>query len=144
MAMDVSTTAEANTIVESMLTCYSFYINFPFCAGGLLLFPSLIRYEAHSLEKRTPTLASIDWIGSALFTTSIALLLVALSWGGNQYAWNTAAIIYPLLLGAAGLVATVFWEKTVASIPIFRPSLFSSAASACIYLCGTLQSLLVR
>jgi predicted MFS family arabinose efflux permease len=66
-----------------------FYVNLPFALLALvvlrLFFPA-VRYS----QRRLP----IDFGGAVTSVTGIVLLLLALSWGGRQYAWDS-----PLVLG---------------------------------------------
>lgn len=44
-------------------------------------------------------LLSIDWLGVVLFIFGIGLVILAVQWGGTQYAWNSAATIAPFIVG---------------------------------------------
>ncbi|MGC5341659.1 MDR family MFS transporter [Streptomyces sp. AM 4-1-1] len=48
----------------------------------------------------------IDYLGIALVTVGASALILATSWGGNQYAWGSAVIIG---LFACGIIALVFF-----------------------------------
>lgn len=52
-------------------------------------------------------LLSIDWPGAILFILGVGLIILALQWGGTQYAWNSAATIAPFILG--GLLVIAFF-----------------------------------
>ena len=52
------------------------------------------------------SLLSIDWIGSVLVTSSLALFTLALSFGGNQYSWNSGVVIG--FFCASGVLAVLF------------------------------------
>jgi hypothetical protein len=52
-------------------------------------------------------LLSIDWLGVVLFILGIGLIILAMQWGGTQYAWNSAATIAPFVLG--GLLVIAFF-----------------------------------
>nr|OQO07289.1 hypothetical protein B0A51_17972 [Rachicladosporium sp. CCFEE 5018] len=119
-----------------------FWINLPFCAIGLAIIPFLLRYE------RPPStvyekLSTIDWVGAGLLIVSATSFLVGISWGGNQFAWRSAAVLVPLLVGAAGIFGTVLYERKYAKIPFLRWSLFQerSAVAACV--CTVLQGFLL-
>jgi len=120
-----------------------FYINFPFCAMGLIITPLFIRYKSLATTMQAKLL-SIDWFGSATFTASITTLLVGLSWGGNGYAWSSAATLCPIVLGIAGLVASVMWERYGARQPFLRLSIFNNRSAVIVYFITILQSLTVR
>ncbi|KAF1930662.1 MFS general substrate transporter [Didymella exigua CBS 183.55] len=50
-------------------------------------------------------LLSIDWLGVILFIVGIGLIILAVQWGGTQYAWNSAAIIAPIVVGSILIIA---------------------------------------
>lgn len=76
-------------------------------------------------------LKQVDWLGSALTLAWVMLALIALSWAGSQYRWDSAAVLAPLLFGVALLGAFVYTEAKVRLplIPlyIFRDSTVSAA-----------------
>jgi membrane protease YdiL (CAAX protease family) len=88
-------------------------------------------------------LARVDWVGGALFTASLTTFLFALTSGGIQYPWNSVQILAPLIIGFAGLVATVLWEEFFAREPMLKRSLFYNWSSIIAYLGGFMQGLVV-
>ncbi|KAL1653459.1 hypothetical protein SLS61_003969 [Didymella pomorum] len=52
-------------------------------------------------------LLSIDWLGMMLFIFGIGLIILAVQWGGTQYAWSSAATVAPLTVG--GLLVIAFF-----------------------------------
>jgi len=116
-------------LIGGALTQYTtwrwcFYINLPI--GGLaavLLVLSKIP-DAHKKPKPMEVLRDLhhklDLIGFALFAPAIIMLLLAMQWGGNEYAWNSATII-GLFCGFAGnLLVWMGWnwyKKDNALIP---------------------------
>ena len=91
---------------------WCFYLNFP--AGALtaigliaLFHPPVRPSEQKPIFERIKTL---DLIGALLFTPSIIMVLMALQWGGNTYAWHSATII-GLFCGFGGLIMVfVAWQ----------------------------------
>ena len=51
---------------------------------------------------------SIDWLGAAALAAGTALLLLALVWGGHQYAWSSPEVV-GAFVGAGVLLAAVAW-----------------------------------
>ncbi|KAK9781112.1 putative Major facilitator superfamily (MFS) profile domain-containing protein [Seiridium cardinale] len=119
-----------------------FYLNFPFCAFGLVITPLLL-----TLKPRTETtrekVGRLDWIGGILFTASLTTFLFALTAGGIQFAWNSATFLVPLVVGFSGLVATGLWEEYGAVEPMLKRSLFHNWSSIITYFGGFVQGLVM-
>jgi EmrB/QacA subfamily drug resistance transporter len=73
-----------------------FLINLPvgIVAGGIIWFEFHERFERHR--------QSIDWLGAALLTGSVVLLLFAVSQGGELFGWVSLPVA-AMLIGAVGL-----------------------------------------
>ncbi|KAK8039713.1 Efflux pump FUS6 [Apiospora rasikravindrae] len=129
-------------IVQRTTWRWLFYLNFPFCAFGLVVTPWLltIRPRAESMRVK---LARIDWVGGALFTASLTLTLFALSSAGIQFAWSSAEIIATLAIGFVGLIATGVWEGLFAKEPMLKHSLFYNWSSNIAYFGGFVQGLVM-
>ncbi|KAF3025717.1 hypothetical protein E8E14_014248 [Neopestalotiopsis sp. 37M] len=119
-----------------------FYLNFPFCAFGLLVTPLLltIRPKAETYQEK---LARLDWVGGALFTGSLTTFLFGLTAGGVQFPWNSAKILAPLIIGFVGLIATAIWEEYGAREPMIKRSLFHDWSSIITYFGGFVQGLVM-
>ncbi|MFG3248942.1 MDR family MFS transporter [Streptomyces sp. NPDC048187] len=67
----------------------------------------------------------IDYVGIALVAVGASALILATSWGGNEYAWGSAVIVG---LFAGGLVALGLfcWVETRAAEPMLPMRLFSN------------------
>ncbi|MFJ7768213.1 MDR family MFS transporter [Streptomyces sp. NPDC097107] len=67
----------------------------------------------------------IDYLGIALVAVGASALILAASWGGNEYGWGSAVIIG---LFAGGLIALGLfcWVETRAAEPMLPMRLFSS------------------
>lgn len=88
-------------------------------------------------------LSSVDWLGSSLMVVSSTILLVGMSWGGNKYEWRSAAVLVPILVGLAGLVLTVLYERHAATNPFLRLSVFQHWSGIVVSICTMLQGYLV-
>jgi len=55
-------------------------------------------------------LATIDYGGQSLFLWGIGLLVLALTWAGGQYAWDTAGVVAPLVIGGVLTIAWLWYE----------------------------------
>ena len=95
-----------------------FYVNLPFGALALLVlwrsFPA-VRYE----DRRLP----IDFGGAITSVVSIVLLLVALSLGGREYAWDSPLVLGLLASGIA-VLAVFLWLEGRAEDPVLPLWLF--------------------
>ncbi|KAF4637255.1 hypothetical protein G7Y89_g839 [Cudoniella acicularis] len=68
---------------------------------------------------RQEIIAQIDFIGGFLSISGMILFIAGLLWGGYEYAWTSAHVLVPLLLGAFLLIAFGFWEVYGAKFPMF-------------------------
>ncbi|KAM0749144.1 iron permease [Meredithblackwellia eburnea MCA 4105] len=87
-----------------------FYLNLPL--SGLIIavvfmFMDLKTPQGTIQEK----IKKMDWTGNAVFIPSITLFIMGLVWGGQQYAWQDAHVLAPLIIGFFGLVLWFFLEK---------------------------------
>ncbi|NMR20269.1 MFS transporter [Cellulomonas fimi] len=82
-----------------------FLVNVPLCvlAGALL-----VRHLDETVER---TRHRIDWLGGALLTLGVSLLLLALLEGGHAWAWTSPVGVGAFALGLVLLVAFVLVER---------------------------------
>lgn len=129
-------------IADNTTWRWVFYVMFPFCAFGLVSIPFLLTLKP-KVETMGQKLARVDWVGSAIFMTSATLFLIAISWGGTQFEWSSAATIAPLIIGIVGLAGTAAWEKYMAKEPFLRHSLFYNVSAISTYICSAVQGLVL-
>ncbi|RAO03885.1 Dethiobiotin synthase [Micromonospora saelicesensis] len=101
-----------------------FYINVPLAILAIVVCYHVMRLIP--FERRDH---SIDWLGAGLLVAGVSSLLLALSWGGNEYAWGSAVIIGLFVAGVVLGVLFVLQEARVAE-PILPLRLFRSATFA--------------
>jgi EmrB/QacA subfamily drug resistance transporter len=95
-----------------------FYINVPLGVLAIVVCYHVMRLVPF---QRRPH--SIDWLGAALMVAGVSCLLLALSWGGNQYPWGSPTTIG--LFVAGGVLAALFLlQESRASEPILPLKLF--------------------
>jgi hypothetical protein len=58
--------------------------------------------------------------GDFLVISSSVSLVLALTWGGVRYDWNSSRIVTLLTLGSLGLVGWIIYEWRVAAQPMVR------------------------
>ncbi|ETI28304.1 hypothetical protein G647_00753 [Cladophialophora carrionii CBS 160.54] len=119
-----------------------FYINFPICGIGAFLIAYSIRFTDRQISFAQKW-SEVDWIGGIFFLASITSTLLALTWGGVQFPWDSWQTLLPLLLGLVGLLGTTLWEIKGARRPFLRISLFSSISSIAIYTCAIFQGVVL-
>jgi len=82
------------------------------------------------LKKLKARLSTFDIGGQALFLLGMILLILALTWGGATYAWDSAHVIAPFIIGGLLACAFICWQylmvpgKYVArKLPLQRPTI---------------------
>ncbi|MET8120487.1 MDR family MFS transporter [Micromonospora sp. NPDC005189] len=101
-----------------------FYINVPLAILAIIVCYHVMRLIP--FERRDH---AIDWLGAGLLVAGVSCLLLALSWGGNEYPWGSGVIIGLFVAGAVLAVLFVLQEARVAE-PILPLRLFRSATFA--------------
>uniref|UniRef100_A0A093URX7 Putative MFS-type transporter n=1 Tax=Talaromyces marneffei PM1 TaxID=1077442 RepID=A0A093URX7_TALMA len=115
----------------------------PFCGISMVIVPFIIRLRTKQ-SSILAKLARIDWIGGSLFIGSMTSFLMAVTWGGVDHAWDSAATLAPLLIGIVGTVVSILWEKWGAREPFIRLAIFSNRSALAGYYCAMTQGLVVR
>lgn len=89
---------------------WCFYINLP--VGGIALALLWVLFRPPPVQGSIrANLAKIDWVGTVLVTSALVLVLLALTWGGNQYKWRLAPVILCFVLGGLLLLAWMVWNS---------------------------------
>lgn len=96
-----------------------FLVNLPLGVLSMVIlfvwFPNMRRMQTHR--------PSIDFAGAITLLASVVPLLLALSWGGRDYAWDSPLIVGMLISG--GLMGAGFvWIESRAAEPIIPLGLF--------------------
>jgi EmrB/QacA subfamily drug resistance transporter len=107
---------------------WAFYVNLPIGAVALVVIASTMH-----LPKPSAKTVRIDLVGAALLTVWIGALTLVTSWGGTQYAWDSAAILGLLGLTLVAFVAFLRVQTRVADpimpLGVFRNLNFALAGS---------------
>ncbi|MER7888660.1 MDR family MFS transporter [Micromonospora sp. NPDC094482] len=101
-----------------------FYINVPLAILAIVVCYHVMRLIP--FERRNH---AVDWVGAGLLVAGVSSLLLALSWGGNEYAWGSGVIIGLFAAGAVLGVLFLLQESRVAE-PILPLRLFRSRTFA--------------
>jgi MFS family permease len=110
-----------------------FYINLPFGILALAVLVLAMPRPEHGQEHR------VDWWGAAALISGLVPLLLALNWGGSEYAWTSPTIL--ALFAVAVVAIAVFVARELkASEPILDMRLFRdrsfSASMAVLFFSG--------
>lgn len=113
-------------ITEYVSWNWIFYINLPI--GIVSFFLIMTSYK----ESITHSKQRIDWGGAFTLVAGIICLMFALELGGNQYAWDSAAILGLFAAFVVLLIAFIIIEKFAAepviSFAMFRQRLFATSS----------------
>lgn len=69
-------------------------------------------------------LKAIDFFGALLALGGTSVLLLGLTWGGGEYAWNSAHVIATLVAGFTISVVFIAWQWKGASTPLVPMHIF--------------------
>ncbi|MFD3442167.1 MDR family MFS transporter [Streptomyces sp. NPDC058685] len=108
------------TITDHLGWRWSFYINLPLGAVALAMVTAVLH-----LPKRERTKPRIDYLGAALLTVGITSIVLVTTWGGTEYAWDSAVIMELIAIGVAALTG-FFFVETKAAEPIMPLHIFRS------------------
>lgn len=105
-----------------------FYINLPVGAivGILLLLlevPELTPKPAFTLSLVRKTIPDLDPIGFVLFAPAATMALLALQFGGNDYAWNSSVVIGLFCGAGVTTILFVLWERRMGDRAMTPPSM---------------------
>ncbi|MDI9886080.1 MDR family MFS transporter [Streptomyces sp. HNM0645] len=109
------------TITDHWGWRWSFYINLPLGAVAL----AMLGVVLHLPKPDRTAKVRVDYLGAALLTVGITAIVLVTTWGGTEYAWDSAVIMELIAIGVAALVGFVFAETKVAE-PIMPLHIFRS------------------
>lgn len=111
---------------------WAFFINLPIGAITLAVVIKLLRlpHVGGSLREK---IKRIDFLGALTLVVGLALLLLALNWGGSVHPWNSGIIIGLLCGGGAIILVFLLIEGRQAIEPIMPFRLFKTRTNiACL------------
>jgi len=104
-----------------------FFINLPLGAVALVVTTRVLRQNVRRLGAR------VDFLGGALLVAAASCLLLATTWGGNQYAWRSPMIIgllvASLVLGMLFVLNELKAPEPLLPMRLFRNRVISLASS---------------
>jgi EmrB/QacA subfamily drug resistance transporter len=99
-----------------------FYVNLPIGAAALALTATSLHLPVQ------PVRARIDYLGAALLAAGLSSVLLVTTWGGREYAWDSAEIGGLAAAAVALLVAFVIQERRapepILPLRLFRDPVF--------------------
>ncbi len=95
-----------------------FWINLPLGLAAMVL-----SNRALKLLVVKPQPARIDYLGAALLTGAVTSWLLAMSWGGDSYAWLSAPVLLAIGAGALAIAVLIWHERRIAE-PLLPLRLF--------------------
>ncbi|KAI4635649.1 uncharacterized protein J4E87_000603 [Alternaria ethzedia] len=90
--------------------------------GSVMFFMPLRKVNGSWKRK----LGAIDFFGAFLALAGSALLVLALTWAGGEYAWGSAHVIATLVVGIAVSAIFVAWQWKGTSVPLIPMTIFTS------------------
>ncbi|KAJ3559559.1 hypothetical protein NM688_g271 [Phlebia brevispora] len=116
------------SLAESGHWRWLFYINLPisgFAAVLVILFLRLRTPPGSFREK----LLRMDWVGNFIIIAASTSACIGLTWGGVRFAWSSAQVLVPLILGLVGIIVFLIYEATWAKDPVVPFALLSNRTS---------------
>lgn len=104
---------------------WCFYINLPLGGSAFLCLTYFFRPPSPTFTWREK-FAQIDYVGSFLMPVGIVLLLLPMTLGGQQLAWNSAGIIVMFILSGLFIIAFCIWNFKYSKSQIVPSSLVKS------------------
>lgn len=96
---------------------WCFYINLPL--GGAAILALIFFFNPPSpkgsfIEK----CLGLDYIGTLFLTIGLVLFLLSLSFGGDEFAWNSGAVISCFILGGLFIIIFCVWNFKYSTAPV--------------------------
>ncbi|KAK0386037.1 hypothetical protein NLU13_5874 [Sarocladium strictum] len=98
--------------------------------------------QLHVGKTRMQQAAELDWVGIFLFVSGSVLFILGLSWGGAPYAWTSAQVLCPLLIGIAVFVFFFIYEAYLCHVqPLMPPRMFRNLGYVGIIMIATVGAM---
>jgi EmrB/QacA subfamily drug resistance transporter len=119
--------------VDQLSWRWVFYVNIPVGAVALVVTSIVLDLPYTRMVHR------IDYAGTVLLVSAVGSILLAVTWGGTQYAWGSPIILALSVVGAILLVAFVAAERRAAEpvlpLHLFRNRVFA-VSTATMFIVG--------
>ncbi|KAF9911198.1 hypothetical protein EC991_004422 [Linnemannia zychae] len=111
---------------------WAFFINLPIGAITLAVIIKLLHLP-HVKGSLRDKIKRIDFLGATSLVIGLAIILLALNWGGSKYAWSSGLIIGLLCAGAAVILIFCLIEWKQAAEPIIPFRLFKTRTNIAVF-----------
>ncbi len=126
-------------IVNSLGWRWIFYVNIP-----VILIATLLAWKGLPADQRSEHKVSLDWIGLLLLSPALSIILYGIVQTGSNGGITSSAVLEPLLIGAALMVAFVIYALKMKGSPIMDLRLFKSknfsASCSLLFLYGIIST----
>lgn len=130
-------------IVQQTTWRWVFYLNLPVGGIALILLFLFLQVGTHDTSSIRRRLKQVDYGGNVIFIIAISFILVALAYGGTQWAWGSYQTIISLIFGFYGIVVFVFFEQSnFCEVPTLPMRLFARRTSSTAFVITFIQSML--
>ncbi|KAH8694227.1 DNA repair protein RAD50 [Talaromyces proteolyticus] len=119
-----------------------FWINLPIGVTAMIMIFLFLHVRHDQSQSPLQKLMRIDYVGNLILIGSTVSILYALTYGGTTRPWSSARIISPLIIGFAGFVLFMWYERKVQE-PVVPPELFKSRTAVIIFVVTFFNSLLL-
>lgn len=106
-------------LVEHGSWRWTFWVGIPVGIVALLVTERALQFSFPCRRR------AIDWLGALFIVASVSALLLVLSLGGKEFAWNSAWT-YGLLAITLLTLGAAIWQERRATEPIMPPHLFAN------------------
>lgn len=115
---------------------WCFYVNLP--VGGLAIVLLSFGFNPPKpVGNLREKLARIDYVGTALLVAGTTLILLGLTFGGNDFPWKSAAVILCFVLGGLLVVVFTVWNFKFSSNPILIKEVITVPQLLAAFISGT-------
>jgi len=116
-------------LVDHLSWRWTFWISIPIGIAALVVTQRVLRLPFPRSRH------AIDWLGAFFIVASVSSLLLVLSFGGKEFAWNSGWT-YGLVATTLVTLALAVWQERRAVEPIMPPHLFANRTFALTSLAG--------
>ncbi|KAH9933611.1 iron permease [Epithele typhae] len=101
-----------------------FYLNIPIASVSFACVAVFLNVKTPPGSVREK-LGRVDWIGNFIVIAGTTLALIALTWAGVRFPWNSPHVLAPLVIGMALIVTFFTYEATIPAEPTVPLDLLS-------------------